>query len=376
MKNKNLKTEALIIAEITGSITSEEREELQGLMRASSEVRALSEHMHRVLDPQISEIRKIRTTSAEKIIELGNAQLHKRGKIRRIAVVSLAAACMVGTLFTVLYYFGQKSKPEALFAKGQSVWLDLNRKVIALNGQGGEIDASGSFAYNGDEALQLAAFVGGNDSIKLIVPWGREYKIKLNDGTLVHMNSGSVLSWKPGFGKGKREVSLRGEAFLKVAENVQMPFIVRLQNEEVVEVLGTSFNVKAYNETGLQVSLFTGNIHVKGKGGSVNLKPGQEAIYDKEEQLLVQPFDSLQVQKWRARVTDLQDAGIADIKKEVIRIYGENVEFDPAITERRTRVAIDRELPAEVFLKQYALVNGLRYSKEQGVHRLSLPDDK
>jgi ferric-dicitrate binding protein FerR (iron transport regulator) len=189
------------------------------------------------------------------------------------------------------------------------------------------------------------------------------------------MNSGSVLAWKASFGKKKREISLRGEAFLEVAENSQIPFTVHLQNEEVVEVLGTSFNVKAYNEKSLQVSLFTGNVHVKGKGGSVHLKPGQEAVY-KEEQLQVQPFNAQQVEKWRERVIDLPDAGIADIKKEVIKIYGENVEFDPAIAERRARVSIDRELPVEVFLKQYALVNDLRYSNEDGVHRLSLPDKK
>ncbi|SHN40556.1 FecR family protein [Chitinophaga sp. CF418] len=375
MKNKDLKTEALIIAEITGSITNEERAELQELMKASSEVRAMSAHMHKVLDPQISEIRQIRTTSAGKIIEMGNAQLHKRGRIRRMAYVSLAAACMVGTLFMVFRYSGQKNRPDVLFGKGQSVWLDLNREVIALNGQGGEIDAAGSFNYNENEILALAEVVGSNDSLKLIVPWGREYKIKLNDGTLVHMNSGSVLSWPAGFGKEKREVTLRGEAFLTVAENERMPFIVHLQNEDVVEVLGTSFNVKAYNEKGLQVSLFTGNIHVKGRGGSVNLKPGQEVVY-KGEQLEVQPADTLKVQAWRQRVIDLPDAGIADIEKEVIRIYGEKVEFDPAITEKRTRVSIDREMPVEVFLKQYALVNALRYSKEEGVHRLSLPDGK
>jgi ferric-dicitrate binding protein FerR (iron transport regulator) len=374
MKKRNLKTEALIIAEITGSITSEERVELQELMSTSSEVRALSEQMHKVLDPQISEILQIRTTSAEKIIEMGNAQLYKRGRVRRIVSISVAAACLIGTLFTVFHYSGKKSKQEALFGKGQSVWLDLDRKVIALSGQGGEIDASGSFSYNGTKTLSIAEVVGGKDSVKLIVPWGREYKITLGDGTLVHMNSGSVLSWPASFGKGKREVSLRGEAYLKVAENAQEPFIVHLQNE-IVEVLGTSFNIKAYNEKGLQVSLFTGNVHVKGKGGNVDLEPGQEAVY-KGEQLQVQPSDIKKVEKWRERVIDLEDVGVTDVENAVIRYYGEKVEFDPAIGERRARVSIDREMPVEAFLKQYALVNNLQYSKEDGVYRLSLPEDK
>ncbi|PSL24117.1 FecR family protein [Chitinophaga ginsengisoli] len=370
-----MKTEALIIAEITGSITSEERVELQELMKTSSQVRALSEQMHKVLDPQKSEFLQIRTTSAEKIIEMGNAQLHKRGKVRRMAMtISVAAACLVGLLFAVFHYSGQKARPEILFGKGQSVWLDLNRKVIALNGQGGEIDASGSFTYNGTETLPIGEVVDGKDSIKLIVPWGREYKIKLSDGTLVHMNSGSVLSWPASFGKGKREVSLRGEAFLTVKENEQEPFIVHLQNE-VVQVLGTSFNIKAYNEKGLQVALFTGNIHVKGKGGSVDLAPGQEAVYQGEH-LQVQPADTKKVEEWRERIIDLEDARVADVERAVVRYYGEKVVFDPAIGDRRARVSIDREMPVEVFLKQYALVNDLRYSKENGVYRLSLPEEK
>ena len=65
-----MKAEALIIAEITGSITSEERTELLKLMRISAAVRSLSKRMHEVLDPQINDIRQIKTTSAEKIIKM------------------------------------------------------------------------------------------------------------------------------------------------------------------------------------------------------------------------------------------------------------------------------------------------------------------
>ncbi|SHN45970.1 hypothetical protein [Chitinophaga sp. CF418] len=68
------KAEALIIAEITGSITPEEAQELQKLRAASACVRLISEDMHRILDPQIDEIREIRTTSAQKIIALAGTK--------------------------------------------------------------------------------------------------------------------------------------------------------------------------------------------------------------------------------------------------------------------------------------------------------------
>jgi ferric-dicitrate binding protein FerR (iron transport regulator) len=373
MKNSALKTEALIIAEITGSITSEEKAELDDLMKASSEVRALSEEMHKVLDPEISEIRKIRNTSAKKIIELGNAQLHERGRIRRLTIVSFAAACLAGILLAVFLYTGRNNKTEMLFAKGQNVWLDLGRKVIALSGQGGVLNTAGSFSYNGDKTFLTSEVVDGNDSIKLIVPVGREYKITLSDGTLVHLNSGSVLSWRAGFGNGSRDISLRGEAFLEVAKDERLPFRVHLSNE-TVDVLGTKINVRAYNERSLQISLIDGSINVNRKEQRVHLKRGEEVVYS-NEQLKVQPSDTTAVLQWKRANIDLLDAGVEDIEKAVLRYYGEKLEFDPAIRGKRTRVSIDRNVPVEDFLEQYALVNGLKYSKEDGIYRLSLLQD-
>lgn len=370
MKKRKLKTEALIIAEITGSITNEERAELEELMKSSSEVRALSENMHKVLEPNLKEISEVRNTSAEKIIEMGNARLHKRGRIRRMFAIS-AAACMAGAFFTIFYFSGQDNKPENLFGKGQSVWLDLDKKVVALNGQSGEINGDELFTYNGDKTISIAGAVDEDDSIKLIVPWGREYKITLSDGTLVHMNSGSVLSWRAGFGKGTREVSLSGEAFLEVKENASQPFIVHLRNE-TIEVLGTSFNVRAYyNEKPLQISLITGSINVKGREQSVHLKPGQEAVYI-NDQLQAQLSDTNAAMEWNRRMIDLPDAGVEDIANAVIKYYGEKVEFDNAIRGRRTAAVIDRDQPVEVFLERYAKANALVYSKEEGIYRLSL----
>ncbi len=373
MKKRNLKTEALIIAEITGSITDDERAELEELMKSSSDVRILSEDMHKVLEPNMKDISEVRNTSAEKIIELGNARLHTQGRVRRMFTisVSVAAACMVGAFFAVFYFSGQDNRPEVLFGKGQSVWLDLDDEVIALNGQHGEINEEELFTYNGDKTISIAGAVGKNEVVKLIVPWGREYKIRLSDGTLVHMNSGSVLSWYTGFGNGKREVSLSGEAFLDVKENASQPFIVHLRNETVV-VLGTSFNVRAYyNEKPLQISLITGSINVKGGQQSVHLKPGQEAVYI-NDRLQAQLSDTSAIMEWKRRMIDLPDAGVEDIEQAVTRYYGEKVEFDDAIREKRTAAVIDREQPVEVFLERYARANDLKYSKENGIYRLSL----
>ena len=76
---------------------------------------------------------------------------------------------------------------------------------------------------------------------------GQRAGITLPDGTIVHLNSESKLTYTPEFNGKLREVSLEGEAFFEVTPNKEKPFIVKTSFFDV-EVLGTSFNVSVYND--------------------------------------------------------------------------------------------------------------------------------
>jgi len=71
--------------------------------------------------------------------------------------------------------------------------------------------------------------------------------VQLPDGSTVWLNKHSQLSFPESFAGTERIVQLEGEAFFKVAKNVDQPFIVQLPNS-TVKVLGTEFNVRAYSE--------------------------------------------------------------------------------------------------------------------------------
>ncbi|MEG2792044.1 MAG: DUF4974 domain-containing protein [Odoribacter sp.] len=115
---------------------------------------------------------------------------------------------------------------------------------------------------------------------KLIVGRGYEYMLVLNDGTKVWMNSDSELDYPVVFGEDTRRVKLSGEAYFEVTPDSKRAFIVEVVKGFEVKVLGTRFNVKAYNtDSFCATTLVSGRVQVtEGNGKQVILKPSEQMI--------------------------------------------------------------------------------------------------
>lgn len=83
--------------------------------------------------------------------------------------------------------------------------------------------------------------------------------LRLEDGTLVRLNTNSSLTLNGDFGKDRREVHLIGAANFDVTSNPDVPFIISANNGEV-EVLGTSFEVEAYPNQQIELSVAEGKV--------------------------------------------------------------------------------------------------------------------
>ncbi|MCC8035201.1 MAG: FecR domain-containing protein [Rikenellaceae bacterium] len=99
------------------------------------------------------------------------------------------------------------------------------------------------------------------------VPAGQRAVITLSDGTSVQLNARSVLEYPSVFSKDSREVILRGEGFFDVARDGRRPFRVRTSDMDV-KVLGTQFDVMAYEGRSHQVSVLEGTVEVAVKDGT------------------------------------------------------------------------------------------------------------
>ena len=89
---------------------------------------------------------------------------------------------------------------------------------------------------------------------------GTKSIIELADGSKIWLNADSKIEYPSAFEGTTREVSLNGEAYFEVAKNPEKPFIIHLANG-TVRVLGTSFNIKAYdNKSNVETSVLTGKV--------------------------------------------------------------------------------------------------------------------
>ena len=174
--------------------------------------------------------------------------------------------------------------------------IDVESKNVVLTTSGGdkiildqnttESDKLEGLASISNDALVYQKDANSKSLIKntIKVPYGKRFKLNLSDGTVVHLNSGSSLTFPVSFIKGiSREVFVSGEAFFNVAKDPIDAFSV-LSTGTSVEVYGTRFNLKNYEEDNFsEVILAEGSLGVKNTlndSGVTVISPGDRAKLD------------------------------------------------------------------------------------------------
>jgi transmembrane sensor len=165
----------------------------------------------------------------------------------------------------------------------------------------------------------------------------KSFKV-LDDGTKIWLNKKSSISFNKAFGKDKREIFLKGEAYFDVVKNAAIPLFIHAGNIDI-EVKGTAFNVNAYNEDQeIQVALIRGSIQVTNrlnKHNKVLLKPNEKLIYanyhlEKDNGFLVIPMGSKLVSgvaKWTSDTLVFQKERLKDLVKRMEKKYSVKIEI-------------------------------------------------
>lgn len=159
---------------------------------------------------------------------------------------------------------------------------------------------------------------------------GQRASITLPDGTKVWLNSHTQLSYTSDYGTKERIVSLTGEAYFEVAKDKDHRFVVKTDKMNV-EALGTSFNVKAYEEdASITATLFTGSVRVNTSGGEVVLLPNQQVQYSRlERKLKVEmPDNSRYANMWRDNELAFESETFENIAVVLNRMYNVQIKFE------------------------------------------------
>ncbi|RYJ43363.1 FecR family protein [Flavobacterium beibuense] len=164
---------------------------------------------------------------------------------------------------------------------------------------------------------------------------GEKKEVLLHDGSIVVLNSNSSITYPEEFGK-TREVMLEGEAYFKVHRNTQQPFIVKAGTVDV-KVLGTSFNINAYDTLNTKVSVLTGKVQVTDPTGKkVYLIKNQQAEYTEKKDFKLSQENSNDGIAWTQNTIMLKETTLGETAQILENWYNVTIQFEDKDLEKLT----------------------------------------
>lgn len=252
-------------------------------------------------------------------------QMQPKNKIRQYVQYAAIILVFLGLGTTIFLLNKTTENPKEIVLElgdGRLEYLSGKAQTALLNDKGELIAKKfpNEIVYFGKVADQKVIYN------TLSVPYGKRFKLKLSDGTIVSLNSGTSLRYPEQFGlNGNRDVYLTGEAFFEVAKDKMHPFIVHA-NQADIEVLGTTFNVSAYPENPtVNSTLIEGSIRMSEAANSTNvilLEPNQMATWqNNSKKLAVKEVDPAFYVAWTKGELAFKDTPFSIIAKIIQRTY-------------------------------------------------------
>jgi ferric-dicitrate binding protein FerR (iron transport regulator) len=253
-------------------------------------------------------------------------------------------------------------------ADGRQVLLDSTGNGVIATQNGAQV-----LLKNG----QLAYVPTGESAVEMVynmvsTPKGRQFSLLLPDGTKAWLNAASSLRYPTMFVGDQRRVEVTGEVYFEVSRNARMPFRVNVNNKVEVEVLGTHFDVDAYeNEANIATTLLEGSIIVSqssdrqqqpsSHGRAVTLKPGQQAqIAGSDRQdIKVITADIDKTMAWKNGLFYFDGADLYYVMQQIERWYDIEVVYEKGVRNGEFVGKLTRDVTLNQLLEGF---------KEFGIH--------
>jgi len=322
-------------------------------------------------------------------------QVKNETKLRRIPYLQIAASILLLFLFSTTVYFYRSSLasrsnlPEAIVsvniedkqpAKNIAILtLGNNSKIILDEASYGEIAQESGVSIMKTEKGELVYKIKNTDKLLpndlnkyniISTPMGGKFKVILPDGSLVVLNAASTLKYPIHFDEKLRKVSFTGEAYFEIAKKVdahkqRIPFYV-YSNNQIVEVLGTHFNINSYdNEEYSKTTLLEGSVKIINEKSNSNakiLQPGQQAVIKKGDvvtKILV--ADQGQAIAWKEGYFLFKNTNIKDVVNELERWYNVEIEYNDDMVSENITGYISRNVKISSVLKMLQLSGIVNY---------------
>lgn len=363
--------QTLIVADILGTITPDEKIQLEKLMIDRPELQSLYDEIREDMEKENLVAYAGGSISAAELII--NAKRRVRNRYIRVFA---AAACSIGLVGGLSLYLLTPQQPTALasWEDGKTILLKIGQQEINLENNA-PTNVNGIALHPETGSLTFSSLSSTNHDLGVLtVPKGKNnYKVILADGSEVLLNNTSRLSFPLKFDGTKREISIDGEAYVKVAPKAGQPFIVHLPLNRQVDVLGTEFNVNTYDSGIARISLIQGSVKVAEGESKALLVPGKAATINSQA-ISISEFDADEVLSWREGIIVFPDNVTIERIAEVV---GRNMKVKmivekSAAGKKFIGVILDKSKPIIHLLQQLTDTKEVSYniSKDGVIHIL------
>jgi ferric-dicitrate binding protein FerR (iron transport regulator) len=235
-------------------------------------------------------------------------------------------------------------KAVLTLASGEQIVLDSagngtltqqgNIKVIKLN------DGRLSYSSSKDKPQEVLYNT-------ISTPRGGQYQVVLADGSKVWLNAASSLHFPVSFTGDKRTVTLSGEGYFEVAHNAAKPFTVSVNGVEV-HVLGTHFNINAYDDEGVvKTTLLEGSVKVSKGSVGKTISPGEQAAIENNDNTVNPAIRVLQVDvdaviAWKDGRFVFKGDNIQSVMRQLSRWYDAEISYEKNVTSEEFVGVINR----------------------------------
>jgi transmembrane sensor len=344
------RTGYLIGSFITGTLTIEEREELDAWVVQREENMQLFEDM-----TDEKQVNRFMEWLARREVETKLADSKKRIKFKQHRRVVLmwrwaAAACSILLLGIGIYYVVHDSKIKSGGKEEQLADIEPGTSLAKLKLPGGKIvqldisrdTAIGDITIKGGEIK----YAGDNIDIgmhEISIPRKGSYKLVLHDGTKIWLNNESSIRYPGLFATDQRKVSVTGEVYIEVVHDSARPFVIETDQGTVTDI-GTAFNINMFEKkvtvTEGIIKLSTGQYEKKvGEGEQVSWENGK---IDKVE---IDPVIS-----WKDNRFHFRNSTLNEIIPQLERWYDVKAIYKDSISYHFNGT-IDRSVPLSRVLK-------------------------
>jgi len=323
----------------------------------------------------------------------------KRSLPRRWLMTAAAALLLItaGSLYLLLQKKSGEQPVTVPVAKAPDIAPGSNGAILTLSdGRHIVLDSMGNGHVIEDKGARINIKNGsltyepvnapGTVYNTISTPVARQFKLVLPDQSVVWLNAGSSIKYPTAFTGNTREVEMTGEAYFEVAKNAAKPFKVKVNKQLDVEVLGTHFNVNAYDdEDAIRTTLLEGSVKVvkretaNGKRERPNefsavLKPGEQAELSRAHSPLTihhSPNVS-QVIAWKNGIFNFDGLETKEVMRQLARWYDVQVVYEPGVTSHKFYGEIGRNLSLAQVLEGLKL-SGVNCRIEEGKKLIVLP---